>query len=101
MLLKTQNLELCVRTNVGSNQAKIEKILISQAIQLEFLGSLVRAIQYEVNNLQREGRHIGSRAIKMLRDLLLLRARSWRLKHHLAAEKAYAQVRACTNNWSI
>ena len=33
---KTQSLELCFRTNVGINQAKIEKISISLAIRLEF-----------------------------------------------------------------
>ena len=42
---KTQNLELCFMTDVGTNQAKIEKIWISGAILL------------------------GPSAVKMLRDL--------------------------------
>ena len=46
---KTQNLELCFGTNVGTNQAKIEKISISRAIRLEFLRSLVSAIRCEAN----------------------------------------------------
>ena len=29
---KTQNLELCIGTNVGTNQSKIEKISISRKI---------------------------------------------------------------------
>ena len=78
---KTQNLELCFGTNVGTNQAKIEKISISRAIRLEFLRSLVSAIRCEANkiNRRREERPIGSRAVKMLRDLLL---RSRGLAHH-------------------
>ena len=81
---KTQNLELCFGTNVGTNQAKIEKISISRAIQLGFLRSLVSAIRCEANeiNRRREERPIGSRAVKMLRDLLR-RARG--LAHHVAA----------------
>ena len=68
---KTRNLELCFGTNVGTNQAKIEKISISRAIRLEFLRSLVSAIRYEANkiNRRREERPIGSRAVKMLMDL--------------------------------
>ena len=75
---KTQNLYLCFGTNVGTNQAKIEKI----SILLEFLRSLVSAniaaIRSEANkiHLLREERTImspiGSRTVKMLRDLLLL-----------------------------
>ena len=42
---KTQNLKLCFETNVGTNQAQIEKILISRAILLAFLRSLVSAIR--------------------------------------------------------
>ena len=58
---KTRNLELCFRTNVGTNQAKIEKILISRVILLEFLPSLVSAIQCEANKSiwRREERPIG------------------------------------------
>ena len=48
VLWKTQNLELCFGTNVGTNQAKIEKIQvsISGAIWLGFLRSLVSAIRW-------------------------------------------------------
>ena len=74
---KTRNLELCSGTNVGNNNEKIEKISISQAIQLGNLRSLVRAIRFEANksNRRRKERPIGSHTVKMLRDLLL-RARS-------------------------
>ena len=90
---KTQNLELCFGTNVGTNQAKIEKISISRAIWLGFLRSLVSAMKFEANksNLRREERPIGSRAVKMLRDL------QWRwrcLAQHVAAAKARAKVNA-------
>ena len=68
---ETQNLELCFWTNVGTNQAKIEKISISLAILLGFLRSLVSPIRCEGNkiNRRREEGPIGSRAVKMLRDL--------------------------------
>ena len=68
---KTQNLDLCFGTKVGTNQAKIEKISISRAILLEFLHSPVSTIRCEANkiNRQREVRPIGSRAVKILRDL--------------------------------
>ena len=89
---KTRNLELCFGTNVGTNQAKFEKISISRAIRLEFLRSLVSAIRYEANkiNRRREERPIGSRAVKMLRDLLR-RAPGPAL--HVAAANARAEVR--------
>ena len=85
---KTQNLELCFGTNVGTNQAKIEKISISRAIRLEFLRSLVSAIWCEANkiNLLLVERPIGSRAIKMSSDLLL-RARGPAL--HAGAANAH------------
>ena len=61
VLLKTWNLELCFGINVGTDQAKVEKNLISQAIWLEFLHSPVSSTQYEANNsnLQRKERPIG------------------------------------------
>ena len=65
---KTQNLELCFGTNMETNQAKmIEKILISWAMQLGFLCSLVTAILCADNksNQQREERPIGTRAVKL------------------------------------
>ena len=97
---RTQNLELCFGTNVGTNQAKIEKISISRAIRLEFLRSLVSAIRCEANkiNRRREERPIGSRAVKMLRDL---RRRARGLARHVAAANARAEVRARMHNWSI
>ena len=84
VLRKTRNLELCFGTNVGTNKAKIEKILISRAILLEFLRSLVSAIRCEAYkiNWRREERPIGSRTVKMLGDLLLL---SRGLAHHVEA----------------
>ena len=39
---KTCDLELCSGTNVGTNQAKIEKISISRAIRLGSLSSSQR-----------------------------------------------------------
>ena len=42
---KTWNLKLCFWTNVGTKQAKIEKISISLAIQIEFVRFLVSAIR--------------------------------------------------------
>ena len=58
---KTCYLKLCFETNVGTNQAKIEKISISWAILLGFLRSLVSAILCEANKSkwQREERSIG------------------------------------------
>ena len=105
MLRKTQNLELCFGTNVGTklvptNQAKIEKMSMSRAIRLGFLRSLVSAIRCEAYkiNWQREERLIGSRSVKMLRDLWR-RARGPSL--HLAAANARAEVRAGMHNKSI
>ena len=97
---KTQNLELCFGTNVGTNQAKIEKISISRAIRLEFLRSLVSAIRCEANkiNRRRVERPIGSRAIKMFRDL---RRRARGPARHVAPANARAEVRARRYNWSI
>ena len=68
---KTQNLELCFRTNVWINRAKIEKILISRAMLLGFLRSLLSAMRCEANKINRwrEEGPIGSPAVKMLRDL--------------------------------
>ena len=61
VLLKTRNLELCFGTNVGTNQAKFEKISIYRAIRLRILCFLVSAIRCEANkrNLWREKRPIG------------------------------------------
>ena len=74
-----------ILTNVGTDQAKIEKILISREIRLGFLLSLVNAIQCEANksNLRRAERPVGLRAVKMLRDLAP--ARGGGLAQHLAA----------------
>ena len=85
---------------MGTNQAKIEKITISGAIWLEFLRSLVSAIRYKANKIirRREERPIGSRAVKMLRDLRLC-ARG--LAHHVAAANVRAEMRARMHNWSI
>ena len=68
---KIRNLELCFGTNVGTHPAKIEKISISRAIRLGFLRSLASAIQCEAKkiNWRREEGPIGSRAVKMLREL--------------------------------
>ena len=67
----------CFWAKRGDQLSKIEKISISRAIRLEFLRSLDSAIRYEAHKITRlrEERPIGSRAIKMLRDLRL-RARS-------------------------
>ena len=69
--LKTRNLEQCFGPNVGTDPAKFEKILIFRAIRLGFLRFLVSAIRCEANrsNRRREERHIGLRAVKMLRYL--------------------------------
>ena len=100
VLLKTRNLELCFETNVGTHPAKIEKILISRAILLGFLCSLASAIQCEANKINRlrEEGPIGSRAVKMLRDL---RRRARGLARHVAAANARAEVRARMHNRSI
>ena len=101
VLRKTRNLDLCFRTNVGTNQAKIEKISISRAIlPLGFLRSLVSAIQCKANKIngRHEERPFGSRAVKMLRDL---RGRALGLAQHVAAANARAEVRAGMHNGSI
>ena len=97
---KAWNLDLCFGTNVGTNQAKIEKISISRPIRLEFLRSLVSAIRCEANkiNQRREERPIGSRAVRMLRDL---RRRARGPAQHVAATNARAEVRGRIHNWSI
>ena len=100
VLWKARNLELCLGTSVGTHPAKKEKISISRAIQLGFLRSLASAIQCEANkiNRRREEGPIGSRAVKMLRDLLR-RARG--PARHVAPANARAEVRARTHNRSI
>ena len=97
MWYSVQGSELCFGTNVGTNQAKIVKISISRAIWLGFLRSLVSAIRCKANksNWRREERLIGSRAVKMLRDL---RRRARGLAHHVAAANARAEVRARMHN---
>ena len=100
VLRKTQNLELCFGANVGTNQANIEKISISRAIRLGFLRSPVSAIQCKANksNQRREERLIGSRAVKMLKDL---RRRVRGLARHVAAANARPEVRARIHNWLL
>ena len=49
VLLKVWNFDLCLGTNAGTNQAKIEKISISLAIRLGILRSLVSATRCEAN----------------------------------------------------
>ena len=90
------DLQLCF---VGTNQAKFEKNSIYRAIWLGFLRTLVSAIRSEANksDLWREERPIGSRTIKMLRDLL----QRARCLVHVAAANARAEVRACMSSWSI
>ena len=97
---KAGNLDLFFGTYVGTNQTKIEKISISRAILLEFLRSLVSAIRCEANkiNQRREERPIGSRAVKMLRDL---RRRACGPARHVAAANVHTEVRAHIHNWSI
>ena len=72
VLRKARNLELCFGTDVGTHPAKIKKISISRAIRLGFFRSLASAIQCEAKKINRlrEVGPIGSRAVKMLRDLL-------------------------------
>ena len=100
VLRKTRNLKLCFRINVCTNHKNIEKILISLAIQLGFLCSLVSTIQCEANksNLPHEERPIGSCAVKMFRDLLL---HTHCLAQHVVAANTLAEVRAHMHNWSI
>ena len=97
---KTRNLELCFGTNVGTHPAKIEKILITRAIRLGFLRCLAIAIQCEANKINQwsEEGPIGSRAVKMLRDL---RRRARGPERHLAAANARAEVGARMHNRSI
>ena len=100
VLLKTWNLELCFGSNVGTDQAKIEKILIPP-ILIEFVRPLVSAIRCEANksNWWRRERPIGSCAIKMLNwsDLLLC---TGGLAQHVAAANARSKVRARMHDWS-
>ena len=83
---------VCFGTIVGTNQDKIEKS--------RFLRSVVSAIQCETNEINRwrEERPMGSRAVKMLRDL---RRRARGLARHVAAANARAEVRARIHNWSL
>ena len=102
VLQKTRNLELCFGTNVGTKQAKIQKISISRAIRFGILHSLVTvsAIRCKANknNQRRDERPTGSRAVKMLRGL---RQRARRFAQHVAAANARAEVRARMHKWSI
>jgi len=97
---KTRILELCFGTNVGTNQAKIEKISIPRAILFGFLRSPVSTIRCEANKNDRRRVEIpiGSRAVKMSRDL---RRRARGPARHVAAANARAEVRARMHNWSI
>ena len=97
---KTRNLMLCFGISVETNQAKFEKNSIYRAIRLGFLCSLVSAIRSKANKSirRREERPNGSRAVKMLRDLL---RRAHGLAQHVAAANAHTEVRACMHNWSI
>ena len=81
---------------IQTNQANVYKFLISWAIWLGFLGSLVSAIQCEAN--WREERPAGSRAVIMLRNLLLRSATGpstfkkwnfdhWEMKVHHSAKQ--------------
>ena len=100
MWWKTRNLNLCLWTNVETNQAKIEKISISQVIQLGFLRFLVSAIRCEGNksNLQSDENPLGLRAVKMLRGL---QRRARGLVQHAAEGNMRAKVRVRMHNWSI
>ena len=51
---KTRKLELRCGTNIGTHQAKIEKISISRAILLGFLRSPVSVMQCEANKSNRQ-----------------------------------------------
>ena len=96
---KTQNLELCFGTNVGTDQSKIEIISISRAILLGFVRSLLSAIRCQANkiNQRREEGPIGSRTVKMLRTCSGARGPA----RHVAAANARAEVRASMHNRSI
>ena len=85
---------------MGTNQAKIEKISTSRAIRFGFLRSLVSTIRCEANkiNWRREEIPIGSRAVKMLRDL---QRRARGPAQHIVAANARAEVRARMHNRSI
>ena len=89
-----------LQNQCGTNQAKIEKISISQAVLLGFLRSLVSDIRCEANkiNLRREESPIGSFAVKMLRDL---RRRARGPARPVAAANVRAEVRARMYNRSI
>ena len=97
---KARNLDLCFGTDVGTKQAKIEKISISRAIRFGFLRSPVSAIRCGANkiNRRRVERPIGSRVVKMLSNL---RRRARGPARHIAAANARAEVRARMHNWSI
>ena len=97
---KAQNLELCFGTYVGTHPTKIEKISISQAIQLGFLRSLASAIQCDANkiNRRREEVPIGSRS-RRNHDGTAAAPRG--PTRHVAPENARAEVRAHMHNWSI
>ena len=83
---------VCFGTIARTNQDKIEKY--------GFLRSVVNAIRCEANEINRwrEERLIGSRAVKMLRDL---RRRARGLARHVAAANARAEVRARIRSWSL
>ena len=68
--------------------------------QRHTMRSVVNAIRCEANEINRwrEERLIGSRAVKMLRDL---RRRARGLARHVAAANARAEVRARIHNWSL
>ena len=83
---------------MGINQAKIEKILICQAILLGFLCSLVSTILYEANKSNQQHKEKPSCAVEMFRNLLQ-HARC--LAQHVAVANARAKVRAQMHNWSI
>ena len=102
VLRKTRNLESCFGTNVGTNQAKIEKLSISRAIRLEFLHSQVSTIRCEASksNRRREERLLGSPPSKCWVTCCCARAVS-RSMCHVAAANARAEVRASMHNWSI
>ena len=100
VLQKAWNPVLCLETNVGTNQTKFENNLTSRAILLGFLRYLVSIIRYEANksNRRREERPMGSRAVKMLRDL---RRHARGLAQHVVNVRA--EVRAGMHNcqWLI
>ena len=80
-------------TNAGLTNQNFEKTLISRAIRLGFLRYFVSATRCEANksNKQRQERPIGSRAIKMLRDL-------WRRARGLAQMRAPKWEHVCTTD---